>query len=70
MNNKENSCKFAEDFVSLKTRRSTGVSSLHGSLDILATPACNGMGKVLSKEEKVSRFTCPFDSCNYVNPTA
>ena len=34
-----------------------------GSLDILAAPACNRVGKMPSKEDKVSRFTSPLDSC-------
>ena len=37
-----------------------------GSLDILAAPACNRVGKMSSKEDKVSRFTSPLDSCGCV----
>ena len=37
-----------------------------GSLDILAASACNRVGKMSSKEDKVSRFTCPLNSCGYV----
>ena len=37
-----------------------------GSLDILAAPAYNRVGKMPSKEDKVSRFTSPLDSCGCV----
>ena len=35
-------------------------------VDILAALACNRVGKMPSKEGKVSRFTCPIDSCGCV----
>ena len=39
---------------------------VHGSLDTLVASSCNRVGKMSSKEDKVSRFTCPFDGCDRV----
>ena len=39
----------------------------HHSLDTLAAPSCNKKGKMSLKLDKVPRFSCPFDSCEW-NP--
>ena len=53
-------------YLYLQASAQYALEGVHGSLDILATPACNRAGKMPSKEDKVLRFTCPFDSCGCV----